>query len=514
MVLAPCLTGCTSTRDWVHHGFKVGPDYQGPCATVTEQWIEKGDPRLLDAGREDACWWTVFGDATLDRLVATASQQNVTLKAACFRIVEAQAERGVAAGYLLPQQQEVTGHSVRTAASLNAYPYSLFPMKQYFDDQQVGFNAAWELDFWGRFRRAVEMADANLDAQVAAYDEILVLLQAEVATNYLQLRAYQERLTLARKNVALQTETLRIIALREQKGLVTDLDVQQATTNLGATESLIPVLDAGHRRAEHRLSVLMGQPPQRLTEMLGPEGSIPVPPQEVVVGIPAELLRRRPDVRRAERQAAAQSARIGMAQAEFYPHIAITGSIGLEAEHASQLFDSASLVGAIGPAFRWNILNYGRIRNNVRAEDAKFQQALFSYQEVVLRANEEVENGMVNFLREQDRIRALEKSTHSAGRSVEIAMRQYENGMIFYQPLLDSERALVHQQDQLAESRGLVGIHLVGIYKALGGGWRARLGTLPLAGNASAPPTAPSLSPENKPDAHPEVQAEVRPGPG
>jgi outer membrane protein TolC len=195
----------------------------------------------------------------------------------------------------------------------------------------------------------------------------------------------------------------------------------------------------------------------------------------VVIGIPAELLRRRPDVRQAEREAAAQSARIGIAESEFYPHIAITGTIGVQAEKASQLFESSSLVGAIGPGIRWNILNYGRIRNNVWAEDARFQQAVLKYRDIVLRANEEVENGLIGFLSEQDRVKSLDKSTRAATRSVEIAMRQYEKGVISYQPLLDSERALVQQQDSLTESRGLVGVNLVVIYKALGGGWQARL---------------------------------------
>lgn len=472
----PLLVGCGGLGQWCRNGFKVGPNYCPPTANVGETWIEATDPRLRGAGPENACWWTAFGDPTLNQLVAQASEQNLTLKTAGLRIMEARAERGIAAGNLFPQQQEATAQYSRNAMSKNAYPFNFFPLpKYYYDNWSVGTDLAWELDFWGRFRRAVEAADAQLDAQVEGYDNVLVLLQAEVATNYIQMRAYEERLELARKNVELQQETLRIVALREKQGLVTELDVQQATTNLGATESLIPILQNGHRRAQNRLCILMAEPPHLLAQRLGSPGSIPVPPQEVIVGIPAELLRRRPDVRQAERLAAAQSARIGIAESEFYPHIAITGTIGLQAEKASQLFDSSSLVGAIGPGIRWNILNYGRIRNNVRAEDARFQQAVVSYQDVVLRANEEVENGIVGFLSEQDRVKSLDKSTRAATRSVEIAMRQYEKGVISYQPLLDSERALVQQQDSLTESRGLVGINLVAVYKALGGGWQARL---------------------------------------
>jgi NodT family efflux transporter outer membrane factor (OMF) lipoprotein len=297
-----------------------------------------------------------FCDPTLDQLVAEASQQNLTLKVAGFRILEARAESGIAAGNLFPQQQEATAQYSRNAMSQNAYPFSVFPLpRYYFDNWSAGFDAAWELDFWGRFRRAVEAADAHLDAQVADYDNVLVLLQAEVATNYIQMRAYEERLELARKNVELQKETLRIVTLREQQGLLTELDVQQATVNLGTTESLIPTLVTGHRSVQNRLCTLMGEPPRQLTQTVKSPGSIPLPPQEVVVGIPGELLCRRPDVRQAEREAAAQSARIGIAEAEFYPHIAITGSIGVQAEQLNQLFESSSLVGAIGPGIHWNI---------------------------------------------------------------------------------------------------------------------------------------------------------------
>jgi NodT family efflux transporter outer membrane factor (OMF) lipoprotein len=470
------MAGCGGLGQWCRNGFKVGPNYCPPAADVAESWVEANDPHLRGSGPENVRWWTVFGDPTLNQLVAQASEQNLTLRAAGLRILEARAERGIAAGNLFPQQQEATAQYSRNAMSKNGYPFNFFPLpKYYYDNWATGFDAAWELDFWGRFRRAVEAADAHLDAQIEGYDNVLVLLQAEVAADYIQMRAYEERLELAQKNVDLQKETLRIVTLREKQGLVTELDVQQATAILGATESLIPMLRNGHRRAQNRLCILLGEPPHRLSQEIGTPGSIPVPPQEVVVGIPADLLRRRPDVRQAERQAAAQSARIGIAESEFYPHIAITGMIGVQAEKASQLFQSDSLIGAIGPGIRWNILNYGRIRNSVRAEDARFQQAVVNYRDVVLRANEEVENGIVGFLSEQDRVKSLDKSTRAAARSVEIAMRQYEKGLISYQPLLDSQRALVQQQDTLTESRGLVGINLVGVYKALGGGWQARL---------------------------------------
>jgi len=467
------LPGCTGPKAWLQNGFKVGPNYCTPSADTAQHWIDADNPRLKNIEGDNARWWTVFNDPALDYLVASAADENLTLKTAGCRILEARAERGVAAGNLFPQQQGMGGGYSRNAMG-NGYPFNMFDMGRYYDNVDVGFNAAWELDFWGRFRRAIEAADANLDAQCANYNNVLVLLQAEVAANYIQMRAYEERLQLARKNVDLQKETLRIITLRERSGLVTDLDVQQATYNLGQTESMIPVLEAGCRRAQNRLCILMAKPPQDLSQVIHSPNTIPIPPAEVIVGIPAELLRRRPDVQQAERIAALQSARIGIAEAEFYPHIAITGSIGVQSQNFSNLFDSKSLMGQIGPGFNWNLLNYGRIKNNVSAQDARFQQAVLTYRDTVLRANEEVENGIVSFLREQDRVTSLTGSTNAAARSVEIATKQYEKGVIDYQPLLDSERVLTHQQDTLAESRGLVGIHLVAIYKALGGGWQAQ----------------------------------------
>jgi NodT family efflux transporter outer membrane factor (OMF) lipoprotein len=472
---------------WCRNGFKVGPNYSTPPAPAAEHWIDADNPRLKCLENDNAQWWTAFNDPTLDCLIASAADENLTLKTACYRILEARAERGVAAGNLFPQQQTAGGGYSRNALG-DSYPLNLFPIGHFYDTTTFTFNAAWELDFWGRLRRAVEAADANLDAQCANYNNVLVLLQAEVAANYIQMRAYEERLRLAQQNVDLQKETLRIISLREQNGLVTELDVQQATCNLGQTESLIPRLEAGLRTTQNRLCILMAKPPQELDQIANRSGSIPVPPQEIVVGIPAELLRRRPDVQQAERAAAAQSAQIGIAEAEFYPHIAITGTIGVQAQQVSNLFASQGMLGQIGPGFSWNLLNYGRIRNNVQAQDARFRQAVLTYRDTVLRANEEVENAIDAFLREQDRAASLAGSTKAAARSVELASRQYEKGLIAYQPLLDSERVLVQQQDTLAESRGLIGIDLVAVYKALGGGWQARLAGQRRAAPEPVPP--------------------------
>jgi NodT family efflux transporter outer membrane factor (OMF) lipoprotein len=478
--LLPSL-GCSGMREWWSNGFKVGPQYSPPAAPMAERWIDADSPQVRPDRQQDARWWMLFGDPVLDQLVSTASRQNLTLRMAACRIVQARAERGIAVGTLFPQTQEMTGQYARNAYSQNTYPFDqlknfgLTLPYYFYDSWSAGVDAAWEIDFWGRFRRGVEAADANLDTQVAGYDGVLVMLQAEVATNYIQMRAYQERLTLALKNVELQRQILKIVEARYRQGTVTELDVQQAKTTLGVTESTIPVFETGRRRAQNRLRVLMGTLPEQLDACLPEAGSIPAAPAEIVVGIPADLLRRRPDVRQAERQAAAQSARIGVAKSEFYPHLIITGAIGVQAERFNELFEPSSLGGSIGPTFRWNLLNYGRIANNVKSQDAQFQQALLNYCDTVLRANEEVEDAIVAFLRERERVRSLDDAARAAQRAVDLAVRQYDGGLISYQPLLDGERVLVQQQDALTESRGLVAIDLVAVYRALAGGWTTRL---------------------------------------
>ncbi|MBN2023584.1 MAG: efflux transporter outer membrane subunit [Pirellulales bacterium] len=482
LMLLLVLTGCaTGPLEWFRNGFKVGPNYARPPAPVANDWIDAADAHLKSEPADHGYWWTVFDDPVLNGLVQEAHAQNLPLKIAGARILEARAQLGVATGNLFPQEQRANGGFARSEFSENSYPFGDFLLpRMTYDTWSVGFDAAWELDFWGRFRRMVESAEANLNAQIENYDDVLVILQGEVAATYIQLRTLEERLRLARKNVELQGNTLRITEDRFTKGMVSQLDVQQALANMAATESMIPVLETNHRKARNRLCTLMGMPPRDLEARLGgATGKIPATPPEVAVGIPAELVRRRPDVRRAERQLAAQSARIGVAESELYPHIAITGNIGFEAENFSQLFDWTSIAGRVGPGFRWNILNYGRIRNAIRVEDARFQQAVLGYQETVLRAGEEAEGAITAYLREQVRVRTLIASTNAVTRAVELANIQYQQGLIDFQRVLDSERALVLQQDQLAESRGNVAVNLVAVYKALGGGWQMRLVPMP-----------------------------------
>jgi len=474
-----------------------------------------------------AHWWTVFNDPTLNELVYTAYEENLPLKVAAWRIIEARYQLGVARGYLWPQEQQAMGAYSRNQMSKEAFPMSKFSQMAGFnmsyDDWVAGLNLAWELDFWGRFRRMIESAEANVQAQEEDYNAALVLLQAEVASTYIQLRELDERLELARKNVALQKDTLAIAKARFEQGVVSQLDVHQAQAILSNTESMIPMLEAMRRVSENRLCTLLGQPPQDLDAVLGPSGKIPNVPPEVVVGIPADLIRRRPDVRRAERLAAAQCARIGVAEAEFYPHIAITGQLAWQAENFNDLFGGRAFTGMIGPGFRWNILNYGRLRNNVLMEDARFRQAILGYQETVLRAAEEAEDMITAYLMEQRRLRALEQATEATAQASQLAVAQYQQGLIDFQRVIDSQRALVQQQDALAESRGKVALNLIGVYKALGGGWEMRrnpsagiiltqLKTKPAGTSQPAPAPQPAVQPQPAP-ATPSVPSEPQPMP-
>jgi NodT family efflux transporter outer membrane factor (OMF) lipoprotein len=502
------LSGCTGIKRWAHQGFKVGPDYCTPPAPVADEWIDYENTDIDTAPADYTCWWTVFGDPTLDQLIANASQQNLTLQAAGMRILEARARLDIARGRLFPQIQRLYGDYARNNNSQTVA--NVLPVPDY-DIWDTGFNASWEIDFWGRFRRAIEAQNAVLDAEIENYDDVLVILQAEVAAAYIQYRTLQERLRLARMNVGNQNRTLEIADVRFRNGAADEVDVVQAKQNLAATESLIPEFESGIRQTGNAICVLLGVPPRDLTAELG-EGPIPEAPAQVLVGIPAELLGRRPDVRRAERLAAAQSATIGVVESFLYPRIAITGFIGLESENLASLFDGDSMAGSIGPGFQWNVLNYGRILNNVRANEAKFHQLVYDYQNTVLEAGREVEDGIISFLKERERLARLSEAATQAERAVDISMTKYEGGRGTFLPVVYMQEIQTIRQDEQAASRGAVAVNVVSIYKALGGGWQTRMmgdcvpwepDPLENEPPAEAVPTPPSADESPSPDVTP-----------
>lgn len=460
-------------------GCAVGPDFRKPAASVAANWISKGDPRIATQVSADALWWKSFQDPALDGLVDLAYRQNLSLQIAGLRIVEARAQLGIATGRQYPQSQALFGSVTATGLSENAAnAASGAGIDRHYVDYQAGFDAVWELDFWGRYRRGVEAQAANVLATEASYYSALVSLTAEVARTYAVIRTQEVLIALAEENVRLQQTALEIAESRFRNGATSELDVAQARTLLESTRASIPRLRVGLQQGRNALSILLGQPPGIIDGLLAGPRAIPVAPAVVAVGVPAELLRRRPDIRSAELSAAAQCARIGVAKAELYPSFALFGTLGFQASSGggASFGLGDGLFYSAGPRIRWPFLNYGRIANSVRVEDARFQQLLVGYRDTVLRAAQEVEDALAGLLNAQEAVAFEQSSVEAAQRAVEIALVQYREGSVDFQRVVDAQRSLLQQQNSLAQSRSSVATSLIALYKALGGGWEPRLG--------------------------------------
>lgn len=466
------MTGCTV----------VGPDFEKPEAPVADSWLSADDPRINTAETEYQDWWRVFDDPVLAQLIDTAYRQNLSLQLAGLRILEARARLGIAVGIQYPQSQFVSGGYVRSKSSENAPPFSNLPpdvssrIDTGINVWSLSFDAAWEADIWGKFKRGIEAADANLAANMLSYDSVLVTLTGDIAAVYTRIRTFEERLAYLHQNVKLQQSSVELAETRFKLGATSELDVQQALSSLHNTQAVIPAFELALGQSKNALSLLLGMPPSDLNDLLGGTGTIPGTPAQAAVGIPADLIRRRPDVRAAEMAAAAQSAAIGVSQADLYPHFVLAGSLGVAGESFSDQFDSGSGTGFLSPFFSWDIFNYGRIKNNVRVQDARFEQLVVAYQNTVLNAAREVEDGLLGFLRTQEQVAYLADAVAAARKASELALTQYEYGAVDYTRVLNTQNALLGQQDSLAESRGQVVTSLVSVYKALGGGWQIRGG--------------------------------------
>ena len=462
-------------------GCMVGPSYQRPKAAVSANWLESGDPRISGESATYREWWRAFDDPVLDRLIERAYRENLTLQGAGVRVLQARAQLGIAIGEMYPQTQQAFGSVQYYRSSERAATGAAFQGSFNYWQAQIGAQASWEPDFWGKFRRGIESADATLLSTLAAYDNTLVTLTADVANSYITIRTAEERIRIARENVKTQEESLKIAEARFKYGTVTQLDVEQARTALLNTLASLPTLETQRRQARDALSVLLGMPPSEMTDLLtGPSG-IPVSPRQVIVGIPADLLRRRPDIRSAELQAAAQSAQIGVAKADLFPSLTLVGTVSLLATNLgtfklSDMWSWGSRSIQVGPTLQWNILNYGQITNNVRAQDAHFQQLLVAYRNAVLAAQQDVEDNLVAFLQAQERADLLAQSVTSARTALRVAMLQYREGVVDFTTVLTAQQTLLSQQDSLASTLGTIATSLVGVYRALGGGWEVREG--------------------------------------
>ena len=454
-------------------GCAVGPNFAPPEVSVQNKWIETGDKRVAKSDVKSH-WWRTFKDPTLDRLIQRAYEQNLPVRIAGLKILEARAQLGVAIGNLYPQTQEGSGAAQQNLLSSRLANQAA--LQHSFANFNLGFDAAWEVDFWGRFRRNVEASDAGLLASVADYDNALVALTGEVARTYALIRTYEELIQIARENARVQKEGLDIAESRFRNGATSELDVTQARTLLESTLADIPQLQAALQQSKNALSTLLGQPPGGVDALLNGPRRIPAASPRVAIGIPAELLRRRPDIRAAELNAAAECARIGVAEADLYPRFYLLGDVGVQSSDVAKLFAPHSLFFTAGPGFKWSILNYGRITNNVRAQDARYQQALVNYDDTVLNAAREVEDALIAFLKAQESAVSSQRSVEAAQSSVRLAFIRYREGAEDFQRVVDSERSLLQEKNKLAQTRSAIATNLIALYKALGGGWEIREG--------------------------------------
>ena len=443
----------------------VGPDYRPPEVAAPAAWQTPAG----ESAETLAEWWRIFGDPELEALVAAARANNRDLQAAAARLDGYAAAVGMARADLFPTAAaQGTAAYDRQSERVHvpaAYEATDNPAWLY----QAGFTMAWELDLWGRVRRSLEAARGQLDASLEDLRNVQVLLQAQVAAQYIGLRTIQRRLACADQNIELQRETLDVVRGRFDAGLTGEVDVRQAEMNLAATTAQVPALLAARAQALNALCLLTGQLPGALDALLE---SAEMPAATALPGLlPADLLRRRPDVRSAERALAAQTAKIGVAQADFYPRLALNGSFALAATAAGEFTSSAAQDFTLGPSLSWAVFTAGKVRHHVRAEEAATRAALANYEQTVLAAYRECEDALAAFVNEHARGTALRDAAEAAGKTVALVGELYRSGLANFQNVLDAQRQLAQYQDGLAQSQGQEAADLVAVYKAFGGGW-------------------------------------------
>ncbi len=467
----------------------VGPDYVKPespmpdGAPAPDAWHTAATAGMAEGNAPLQTWWSVFNDPTLNGLMGRAGAQNLDISQALARIQEARAFIGVVSGNRLPVI-DITGQ-VPVANTGDAAVPELFPVDTTVL-MSVGVGASWEIDVFGRVARGIESAVAGYDAAIEDYRDVMVSLYAEVAFGYVEVRALQDRIRFAMSNIESQRDSLQLTRDRFAAGLTSRLDVAQAEQNLYDSEATIPPLEQGLQFALNRLALLLALPPGSLDEELGVEANIPIPPDEVAVGIPIDLMRQRPDIRRAERILASQTAQIGVATADLYPSFSLSGALTFD---VGNIGDTTGFGWNFLPGFRWNLFDRERIHNRVRVEEAVTEQAFLAYEQTMLGALEDVENSMIAYAKEQERRAHLTTAVDASSRAVELVRTQYLAGLTNFQNLLDTQRSLLTLQDQLAASEGIVVQNLISLYRALGGGWDPTLPVeLTLEGSQSGSP--------------------------
>jgi NodT family efflux transporter outer membrane factor (OMF) lipoprotein len=453
-------------------GCTVGPDYETPALEqeVPDAWKSAAAEEVEGEGSPLDTWWTTLNDPVLVELIHEAGRSNLSLQTAAARVQEARARLGIATGQYYPDvivDASYARNELSEKSSLFVPPGGFDPFSIY----NIGVGFGWEIDVFGRLRRGAESARAGLEASIEDYRDVMVILMADVAANYVDVRTLQERIKYGRANVEAQAGSLQLTGDRFDAGLSPLTDVTQAEYNLANSQAAIPRLEARLAATVNRLAVLLGKPPGAVDDLLATDPGVPEPDETVTLGIPADLLRRRPDIRTAERQLASQTALIGVAKADLYPTFSLTGILALESLASGDLFSSGSTTWSLVPGVRWNIFSGGRIRSQVRVQEARTQQLLFTYEQSVLFALDEVESTMVAYEREKVRRQRLEEAVDASDRTVELVRTQYMSGLTDFLNLLDAQRTLATQQDSFAESEGQVVQNLIALNRALGGGW-------------------------------------------
>jgi len=450
----------------------VGPDYKPPHVPWLDGWsadaLQSAQAESQEVGHPPVIldeWWRNFHDPVLETLVEEAQRLNPGVRTAGLRILESRAKLGIAGSGLYPQVQQITGSGLYGSKIRSKGP------NQDFFAGAIGANVGWELDLWGKFRRGIEAADAGYLASVAQYDDLQVLVAAQAAITYATIRTLEQRLRIANENAALQKRSLEITERLFKSGNESELDVQQARTLYLSTLATIPEIEGSQRQAQNALAILLARPPGPLPELAAGRERIPEAGLGIIAEIPADLLRRRPDVRTAELQMAAQSALIGVSESQLYPAIALTGSVVLSASSVAR--STYTFDGGLGPALVWNVFDWGRLTNQVLVDDARFQQLYEQYQDTVLHAASEIEDAAISFAQFREQVAILAESVQAARRSLDIADVQYREGLVDFERVLDSQRALFSQQERLVATKGGIAQSLITLYKAMGGGWQA-----------------------------------------
>lgn len=442
----------------------VGPDYTAPQSDMPAQWsnlLKKGDASETADPQSLAQWWKTLNDPVLTDLISQAIAENRDLKLAMSRIRETRAQWGIAEADRFPSA-DASGSAVSARST---------GKEERSERYSLGIDAGWEIDLFGRVQRAVEAARADYESVTENYRDVLVSLIAETALNYIDVRTYQKQLAVAEENLKIRKEAYELANYRYKAGLASALDVSSAKYNVEETRANIPVIERNLETAKNRIAVLTGKTPGSVHAQLAKSKALPVPGLQIAAGIPADILRRRPDIRKAERELAAQTARIGVATADLYPRLTLSGSIGLEAISLGDLFTSDAISNSIGPRLSWNIFDAGTIRKNIEVQNARQEQALIQYESGILSALEEVENALYAYAREQSRRNSLLSAFKAAQQASNLSLNQYNSGLTDFQTVLDAQRSLLSFQDQLAKSEAAILTYLIQLYKALGGGW-------------------------------------------